>query len=384
MDTHEDAGIASCAVGVQVKPASKETGVQSEHVVTQNAGVQTEDVPIDMASESESSSGDEIDESDVSYELDDDTDDEVDNGGACTGDNTVNLERMRNLCRKNPKDYMGLNGEGLCVLELISGKINGIFIKRSQSKLTAFDACCMVLVKLKQDRSFQLIADDFGISRSYAGRIFRIVLPQIAMYAKSFIFWPPRENIKANLPLAFKARFSSVTAIIDCLEIEIEKPESALKQAQTWSAYKSCNTIKYLVSIVPNGMVNFVSRGFGGRTSDIEVLLKSGFLNHMESGMVIMADRGFKSIEPLLRSMGCFLVRPDSVGARDIPEAGRVLFSKQVASLRIHVERAIRRIREFAMVKPHAVVQSVLVPQLDKVMNTVCGVVNLQHDLTKV
>ena len=67
--------------------------------------------------------------------------------------------------------------------------------------------------------------------------------------------------------------------------------------------------------------MNFVSRGFGGRTSDIEVLQKSGFLNHMESGMVIMADRGFKS------SIGCFLVRPDSVGARDIPEAGRVLFS---------------------------------------------------------
>ena len=104
----------------------------------------------------------------------------------------------------------------------------------------------------------------------------------------------------------------------------------------------------------------------------------------MEQGMVVMADRGFKSIEPLLQAMGCFLVRPDSVGAHDIPEAQRVLFSKQVASLRIHVERAIRRIREFEMVKPHAVVQSVLVSQLDRIMSTVCGFVNLQHDLTKV
>ena len=378
-----DAGVAFCGVGVQVKPMSKETGVQSEHVHAQNAEVQTDACDVNIDSESSSDEHANAD-SDASYEPGDATDEDESGVLDCAVHNAVNLERIRQLCRKNPKDYMGLSKKGLCVLELIARKIKGICMKQSKSRLTAFDACCMVLVKLKQDRSFQLIADDFGISRSYAGRVFRVVLPQVAAYAKSFVFWPLSVNIKANLPLAFKARFGSVTSIIDCLEIEIEKPVSALKQSQTWSAYKSCNTVKYLVSIVPSGMVSFVSGGFGGRTSDIEVLQRSGYLDHMEQGMVVMADRGFKGIEPLLRAMGCFLVRPDSVGARDIPEAQRVLFSKQVASLRIHVERAIRRIREFEMVKPHAVVQSVLVSQLDRIMSTVCGFVNLQHDLTKV
>ncbi|XP_043201881.1 uncharacterized protein LOC122370393 isoform X1 [Amphibalanus amphitrite] len=319
-------------------------------------------------------------DSDDSYQPDDDSDEDTfDDVGSI---NIANLERMRGLCRKDPKSYMGLNEEGFLMLEFVATKVKGVC--GGQSRLTVFDACCLVMVKLKQDRPFQLIADDFGISRSYACRLWRGVLPQISGHMQAFVFWPKRRDIYRNIPLAFKARFSRVTCIIDCLEIEIEKPSVALKQSKTYSSYKSCNTVKYLVSIVPSGMFNFVSGGYGGRTSDIQILQDSGFMDCLEPGMVVMADRGFKSIEPLLRAKACYLIRPDSVGSADIPEAHRVLFSKQVASLRVHVERAIRRIREFAMVKPHAVVECVVVPCLNRVLKTVCGFVNLQHDLTKV
>jgi hypothetical protein len=39
-------------------------------------------------------------------------------------------------------------------------------------------------------------------------------------------------------------------------------------RAQTWSNYKHNNTIKFLVSITPTGSISYVSKAFGGRTSD--------------------------------------------------------------------------------------------------------------------
>lgn len=40
--------------------------------------------------------------------------------------------------------------------------------------------------------------------------------------------------------------YSNVQSIIDCLEIEIEKPSNAIHQSLTWSEYKNVNTLKYL------------------------------------------------------------------------------------------------------------------------------------------
>ena len=373
--TDEEQAAAASDVGVQVQCETKEAFTQisgcSKPVETQT----DHSVPL---WESDSSDDNGERDSDATYELDSSSDDNQDDDSV----DMANLERMRRMCRKRPRDYMGLNEEGFIVLELIASRITDVCSRKS--RLTSLDACCMVMVKIKQDRSFTLIADDFGISRQYAGRLWHIFLPKITAFVKTFIFWPSGENIRRNLPLAFKARFSRVTCIIDCLEIEIEKPVAAMKQTKSWSSYKSCNTVKYLVSIIPSGMINFVSGGYGGRTSDMEILETSGFLDYLRPGMVVMADRGFKSVEAVLRSKECFLIRPDSVASSEVPGAQRVLFSKQVASLRVHVERAIRRIREFSMLKPHAVVESSLLPHLDRLLQCVSGFVNLQHDLTRV
>ena len=129
----------------------------------------------------------------------------------------VNLERMRNLCRADPRNYMGLNQEGLIMLEFVATKVKGVC--GENSRLTVSDACCLVMVNIKQDRPFKLLADDFGICRSYTCRLWRAVLPQISAHIKAFIFWPKQVDICRNIPLAFKSRFSRVTCIIDCLEI---------------------------------------------------------------------------------------------------------------------------------------------------------------------
>lgn len=305
---------------------------------------------------------------------------------SCSDDESAfdiaSLQRIRSLCKRHSRRYIGVPEDSLFVVDMLAERVAST--RKQISKLEPRDVVLLILMKIRLHRQFSFLADDFGIHRTYAGRLFTEYVGVVAQALGDLIVWPDAEVIKKHVPLAFKARFSNVTCIIDCLEIEIEKPESAVKQAQTWSSYKSANTIKYLISILPNGLINFVSQGYGGRITDMNIVRRSGFLEHLCPGMVVMADRGFKGIGPILADVGCRLVRPSSVNKGCTPSKQEVRSSKQVASLRIHVERAIRRVREFAMLKPHAVIGTQLIGLADDCMTAACGLINLQPPLTKV
>lgn len=48
-----------------------------------------------------------------------------------------------------------------------------------------------------------------------------------------------------------------------------------------------------------------------------------------------------------------------------------------------YIERVIRRLREFTLLKPHACVNHSLVKVLDDVITIACGLINLQDSLIK-
>ncbi|KAJ8964893.1 hypothetical protein NQ314_004532 [Rhamnusium bicolor] len=210
----------------------------------------------------------------------------------------------------------------------------------------------LTLKKIRTGQSLTSLADDFGTSETQP------------------------TSVKSNLSLAFRARYNNVLCIIDCLEIEIEKPSDSVKQSLTWSEYKKCNTLKYLISCTPDGIVNFISTGYGGRTSDAVIIENCGFLDVIPPGVTIMADRGFKHIEHLLVTKGCVLVRPPSVSASLKSSKTEVLETKRIASLRIHVERVIRRLREFSFLAPHACIDNKLIPYTDLIIKIACGLIN--------
>ena len=80
-------------------------------------------------------------------------------------------------------------------------------------------------------------------------------------------------------------------------------------QQRTFSSYKNHNTYKGLVGISPGGAITFVSRLFPGSISDRELTRQSGFLQLLDPGDSIMADRGF-NIQDDLTPLGVRLNIP--------------------------------------------------------------------------
>jgi hypothetical protein len=121
---------------------------------------------------------------------------------------------------------------------------------------------------------------------------------------------------------------------------------SEVKALFTQTIKNNChNTAKGLVGISPSGAVTFVSDLYSGRSSDQKLTRDCGILDLLKVGNSVMADKGFDikkdlpngvslNIPTFLHNKGHFSIEEETETSR-------------IASLRIHVERAIARIKSF-------------------------------------
>ena len=140
--------------------------------------------------------------------------------------------------------------------------------------------------------------------------------------------------------------------IIDSTELFCQKPSSLTIQSSPFSHYKHHITYTGLVGISPSGAITFVSEFYGGSKSDVETAKRCGILNKELWSMDddVLADRGFtikKQLQPLgvTLNIHSFLAAKDQLPQEEVPE------SQTIAAVRIHVERAIQRIKYFRQIR---------------------------------
>jgi hypothetical protein len=233
-------------------------------------------------------------------------------------------------------------------------------------------------MKLKLGLLNKDVAMRFGVSEKIVSQIFRKWLPVMAEHIQFLIVWPERTALRKNLPSYFVKKFKNCTCIIDCTEIFIERPFNLTARAQTWSNYKHSNTNKYLIGITPAGAVSFLSSGWGGKTSDKEITIISGFLDKLRHGDCILADRGF-TIESELATRGAILKIPKFTRGKQQMSASDVDYSRQIANVRIHVERVIGRLRKFLILQSK--ISLTQVDLLDEMMTVIAVIINLNNSV---
>ena len=106
------------------------------------------------------------------------------------------------------------------------------------------------------------------------------------------------------------------------------------------------------MEIAPTGAVIFVSQLYDGSISDKEIVNRSGFLKNelWSGGDSVMAEREFTIHDELAR-VGVSLNIPAFLGGRDHLTKAEVKATQTITSVRIHVERAIQRIKTYSIIR---------------------------------
>lgn len=224
------------------------------------------------------------------------------------------------------------------------------FVERksgTKRKLSLWQEFTLVLLRLRLGLFERDLAERFGVSVSTVSDIFRTWIKFMKHELQPLcIVWPTKEQLKFYMPSIFKELYPELVSIIDCTEIRMESPSSLDKQSVCYSSYKAHTTMKGLIGITPNGVVSFASELYCGSISDPDIVEKSGFLNHIQKGDFIMADKGF-IIQDQLATIGANLVKPNFLSDKCQFTKLESEHNKKVASLRIHVERYMERLKNW-------------------------------------
>ena len=124
------------------------------------------------------------------------------------------------------------------------------------------------------------------------------------------------------------------------------------KRTQVYSSYKKYSTIKFLIICTLPGSISFISKAWGGRVSDTDIVKDSVQINPSlhHHGDPILADSNFPLEDELWgdklsAGSGVELIIPSFAKGKKQLDAKGVEVSWQIASVRIHVERVIGLIK---------------------------------------
>ncbi|KAK3929251.1 Protein ALP1-like [Frankliniella fusca] len=261
--------------------------------------------------------------------------------------------------------FTGLTiGQFLVVYQLIGGdevcnqlkyNLNGTTpVRKNALKISLKSRLFLVLLKMRRDLSLRDIGKIMGISKSQAGAIFFTWIRLLAVSFKELESDLAVSAKKQNRlkPPCFKP-YRNLRMIVDCAEFVIEKSDNMQQLGNTYSNYKHRNTCKVLFGVSCYGGVSYVSGGYEGRITDQEIVMQSGFLDILEEGDAIMADRGFL-LEEEMAQKGVKLIKPPNMTRKSKNRKSKKEFTareevatKSVAAVRIYVEHVIGKVRNF-------------------------------------
>lgn len=280
------------------------------------------------------------------------------------------------------KFYTGL--PSFATLVVVLNHVAAFLPQGTRRLLSPFQMLMMTLMRLRLNLPVQHLAYMFQVHRTTISNAFIETVSVLFSRLSCFVYWPDRDSLKCSMPHRFVEAFGqNVAVIIDCFEIFIERPSNLKARAQTFSHYKHNNTIKYLIGITPQGVVSFLSKGYGGRASDKFVTEDSGFLGKLVPGDKILADRGF-DIQESVGFMCAEVFIPAFTRGKCQMQAKDVEATRKLAHLRIHVERVIGNVVGKYTLLTNTVPINLVLPCkdeelafLDKLVHVCCALTNM-------
>lgn len=246
--------------------------------------------------------------------------------------------------------------------------------------MTLIDELFMYLCRIRINMQETDLSVRFNCSQSTVSRKLITWANFLYFVLGRIPIWLPKEEILRLMPDAFKENYKSTRVIIDCTEIFTQSSSSLVTSSILFSNYKSHSTYKSLVGISPHGALTFVSTLYTGNMSDVEITQLCGLLDLLEPSDSVMADKGF-TISKLLEKRGATLNIPTFLREKEQFTTDEIVLNEQIASLRIHVERYIRRVKENTFFQSS--VPITLAGSINQIWTVACILANFKGPLIK-
>ncbi|XP_031327381.1 uncharacterized protein LOC116181933 [Photinus pyralis] len=265
----------------------------------------------------------------------------------------------------------GLNS--FILLDEICASIAIIYKDVRIHKLCVKDRVSLTFTKLKCDLSYTILGVLYGISSVLCRIYFIEMIKLLSTILKSVIVFPSKIENSQNMPICFE-KFQDTQIVLDCTEIFIQTPKCLCCRIRFYSHYKGALTVKFMTGVSPAGLVTFVSKAYGGRASDKIIFQGSELIKKLEKGSAVMVDKGFL-IEDICKMYEIKLYRPPFLRGKAQFDEGEAMFTKEIASARVHIERTNQRLKIFKILGGK--LQWNLVHYIDDIIIIICAITNL-------
>ena len=212
--------------------------------------------------------------------------------------------------------------------------------------LTLFEEFVLTLMRLRLGLFQKDLAHRFNVSETTVSVVFNTWIRFMRIELEPLICLPRRELLHQFMPNIFKELYPRTVLIIDAVEIRAESPSSLDMQSVCYSSYKGTTTMKGLVGLSPTGALGFLSELYTGSISDKELTKMSHVIDYLHPGDDVMADKGF-DIQDDFAAKGVTVNIPSFLKGKTQFSREEMAHNKKIASLRIHVERCIERMKNW-------------------------------------
>ena len=247
-------------------------------------------------------------------------------------------------------------------------------------RLSLEDEILMTLMRIRLDAPDEDLAFRFGISMSHASNIITTFIVFLGLELKPLIYWPTPDETLAYQHPHFSGTFNKVEGIGDCTEQWIQHSKNVDAQYQTYSTYKSHNTLKKLIFCTKSGSISYISEAYGGSASDRFITNDTNVAAKFTPGFIPLFDKGF-NVQDLFLAQQVKCVLPPFVSSKRKFTRSEVYHGKRIARARIHIERVMGRLKEFRLL--NNIIPISMLDLCDHIWTIAGAITNIQPPLVK-
>ena len=163
---------------------------------------------------------------------------------------------------------------------------------KPMEKLSNLDQLVFFYHFCKSNVTFNSLAVHYDLPAAYLSKAFDNMEEILFEHASKNIWWLSKEESFSTMPASMKENCPDHRATFDCFEVKTEVPSKVSQNILGYSNYKSGHTLKVLGVTSSCGLFQFMSKAYGGRATDSQIVVGSGVLNKIENKDVVYTDKG--------------------------------------------------------------------------------------------